>query len=174
MSYPSNPASVRSSACRSSVTTSCRAPALRALLLGLLSCGLPAAQAQNVPAAAAAPAAGNETEAIVLSPFSVTSASDAGYAAGDSLAASRFKTRLMDSAATVSVFTEQFLKDLGASSLAEVLEYGVNSNIDYDQNRPDPTMFYVDAGLQNTRINNRGLSGARLTDFFRSRMPGDA
>jgi outer membrane receptor protein involved in Fe transport len=155
------------------VTASRRAPALRALILGLLSCGLADAQAQNVPAAAAS-ASGNETEAIVLSPFSVTSASDTGYAAGDSLAASRFKTRLMDSASTVSVFTEQFLQDLGASSLAEVLEYGVNSNIDYDQNRPDPTMFYVDAGLQNTRINNRGLSGSSLTDFFRSRMPVDA
>ena len=35
-------------------------------------------------------------------------------------------------------------------------------------------MFYVDAGLQNTRINNRGLSGSSLTDFFRSRMPVDA
>lgn len=128
------------------------------------------------PTAASAPtgAANDGPAAVVLNPFSVTSESDVGYAAGDSLAASRFKTRLMDSAATVSVFTEEFLKDLGASTLAEVLEYGVNSNIDYDQNRPDPTMFYVDAGLQNTRINNRGLSGSSLTDFFRSRMPVDA
>lgn len=110
----------------------------------------------------------------MLSPFSVSSERDVGYAAGDSLAASRFNTRLMDSASTVAVFTEEFLRDLGASSLAEVLEYGVNSNIDYDQNRPDPTMFYVDAGLQGTRINNRGLLGSALTDFFRSRMPVDA
>jgi hypothetical protein len=35
-------------------------------------------------------------------------------------------------------------------------------------------MFYVDAGLQSTRINNRGLLGSSLTDFFRSRMPVDA
>lgn len=150
----------------------------RALLVGLLT--LVTADfvaAQSAPAsssAASADAPAQQSEAIVLSPFAVTSASDVGYAAGDSLAASRFKTRLMDSAATVSVFTEEFLKDLGASSLAEVLEYGVNSNIDYDQNRPDPTMFYVDAGLQSTRINNRGLSGSSLTDFFRSRMPVDS
>lgn len=114
------------------------------------------------------------TDPIELSPFTVSSDRDVGYAAGDSLAASRFNTRLMDSSATISVFTEEFLRDLGASTLAEVLEYGVNSNIDYDQNRPDPTMFYVDAGLQSTRINNRGLSGSSLTDFFRSRMPVDA
>ncbi len=150
-----------------------RARSPRVVLLSLLAfIAADLTSAQTVPPASAAPT--NATDAVVLSPFTVNSASDVGYAAGDSLAASRFKTRLMDSAATVSVFTEEFLKDLGASSLAEVLEYGVNSNIDYDQNRPDPTMFYVDAGLQNTRINNRGLSGSSLTDFFRSRMPVDA
>ena len=63
----------------------------------------------------------NATDPVVLTPFSVSSERDVGYAAGDSLAASRFNTRLMDSPATVSVFTEEFLKDLGASSLAEVL-----------------------------------------------------
>ena len=133
--------------------------------------GAASALAQTTSTSATTPA---PTDPIVLTPFSVSSERDVGYAAGDSLAASRFNTRLMDSAATISVFTEEFLKDLGASSLAEVLEYGVNSNIDYDQNRPDPTMFYVDAGLQNTRINNRGLLGSALTDFFRSRMPVDA
>ena len=142
----------------------------------------PSAFAQTTPLApgsttatgTGATSANRDGDPIVLSPFAVTSAGDVGYAAGDSLAASRFNTRLMDSAATISVFTEEFLRDLGASSLAEVLEYGVNSNLDYDQNRPDPTMFYVDAGLQSTRINNRGLLGSSLTDFFRSRMPVDA
>jgi len=141
-------------------------------LVFTLSAGLVAAQ--PAPASPTSASSASATDPIVLNPFSVSSERDVGYAAGDSLAASRFNTRLMDSAATVSVFTEQFLKDLGASSLAEVLEYGVNSNIDYDQNRPDPTMFYVDAGLQGTRINNRGLLGSSLTDFFRSRMPVDA
>jgi len=150
-----------------------------ALALALTAGGLAQAQAQTAAAPVTAgsgsgAAARAESAPVVLNPFSVTSASDVGYAAGDSLAASRFNTRLMDSAATVSVFTEEFLKDLGATTLAEVLEYGVNSNIDFDQNRPDPTMFYVDAGLQNTRINNRGLLGSSLTDFFRSRMPVDA
>lgn len=149
-------------------------PVAAALIAAALAASSSFAQNPATPATPAPAAAAAENDAIVLSPFSVNSASDVGYAAGDSLAASRFKTRLMDSAATVSVFTEEFLKDLGASTLAEVLEYGVNSNIDYDQNRPDPTMFYVDAGLQSTRINNRGLLGSSLTDFFRSRMPVDA
>jgi outer membrane receptor protein involved in Fe transport len=143
----------------------------RVCIIGLAALGALGVSAQVVPGA---PTPSKETDPVVLSPFSVTSASDVGYAAGDSLAASRFNTRLMDSAATVSVFTQEFLRDLGANTLAEVLEYGVNSNIDFDQNRPDPTMFYVDAGLQNTRINNRGLLGSSLTDFFRSRMPVDA
>jgi hypothetical protein len=147
-------------------------PVAAFLALGLCH---PAAQPTSGAAPVPAPGSGaRETDTIVLNPFSVSSERDVGYAAGDSLAASRFNTRLMDSASTINVFTEEFLKDLGASSLAEVLEYGVNSNIDYDQNRPDPTMFYVDAGLQSTRINNRGLLGSALTDFFRSRMPVDA
>ncbi len=132
----------------------------------------PAAPA--TPATATKVATSSDSAPVVLNPFTISSERDVGYAAGDSLAASRFNTRLMDSASTISVFTEEFLKDLGASTLAEVLEYGVNSNIDFDQNRPDPTMFYVDAGLQSTRINNRGLLGSSLTDFFRSRMPVDA
>lgn len=131
--------------------------------------------AQQAPAAAPPPAGQpNVQDAVQLSPFTVSSDRDVGYAAGDSLAASRFSTRLMDSSATISVFTEEFLKDLAAVDLSDVLEYGVNSNIDFDQNRPDPTMFYLDAGIQNTRINNRGLLGSALTDFFRSVMPVDA
>ncbi len=139
-----------------------------------LAAALSTFSAEPAPGASTSATPARDSEAIVLSPFSVASERDVGYAAGDSLAASRFNTRLMDSASTVNVFTEEFLRDLGATSLAKVLEYGVNSNLDYDQNRPDPTMFYVDAGLQGTRINNRGLLGSALTDFFRSRMPVDA
>ena len=144
MKSPAAPASPPHAVCRSAAFTRHHAPSVRGRVLGLLACAIASAQAQTIPAATAPSPA---TDAIVLSPFSVSSAGDVGYAAGDSLAANRFKTRLMDSAATVSVFTEEFLKDLGANTLAEVLEYGVNSNVDYDQNRPDPTMFYVDAGL---------------------------
>ena len=138
----------------------------------LLAAAAGPGHAQATAPAATPPVAGGE--AVQLSPFTVSSSRDVGYAAGDSLAASRFSTRLMDSAATISVFTEEFLRDLAAVDLADVLEYGVNSNIDYDQNRPDPTMFYFDAGILNTRINNRGLLGSALTDFFRSVMPVDA
>src|SRR5688572_15273678 len=147
------------------------------LFLALLTACLatPSITAQpNAPTTGTTRATSTPDSTIGLNPFAISSERDVRYAAGDSIAASRFNTRLMDSASTISVFTEEFLKDLGASTLAEVLEYGVNSNVDYDQNRPDPTMFYVDAGLQNTRINNRGLLGSALTDFFRSRMPVDA
>src|SRR5687768_1781883 len=56
-------------------------------LLARSAFGCSSARAQTTTPGA--PAAG-ETAPIVLSPFSVTSASDVGYAAGDSLAASRF------------------------------------------------------------------------------------
>src|SRR5688572_29726862 len=92
--------------------------AFGAILVVSLLVGKVAAQPTPAPAppTTAAGAAG-ESDAIVLNPFSVSSERDVGYAAGDSLAASRFNTRLMDSASTISVFTEEFLKDLGASSL---------------------------------------------------------
>ncbi len=147
-------------------------------LLIVLALGAVVARAQVAPGAAGARPSGappqDEKAPVVLSPFTVTSDADAGYQAGNTLAGSRFNTKLSETPASVSVFTEEFLKDLGATNLAQVLEYGVNSNADFNAVTTAPSFFFFDSGLLNdVRVNNRGLAGSRTVDFLESSLPLD-
>ena len=112
---------------------------------------------------------------MVLSPFSVSGDQDKGYQAGNTLAGSRLNTKLSETAASVSVFTEEFLKDLGATNLAQVLEYGVNANADFNTNSTAASFLFYDGGLLNdVRINNRGLAGSKSVDFLETTLPIDS
>ncbi|WP_414662764.1 TonB-dependent siderophore receptor [Horticoccus sp. 23ND18S-11] len=123
-----------------------------------------------------APASGKvEVSTVVLSPFTVTSSADVGYQAANTLAGSRMNTKLSETPASVSVFTEEFLKDLGATSLADVLEYGVNANADFNAVSTAPSFFYMDGALLNgVRVNNRGLFASQTVDFLETTLPIDA
>jgi len=69
---------------------------------------------------------------VQLSPFEVTSNTDVGYQATDTMAGSRMNTALKDIAASISVFTEEFMKDINATDLIEVMAYGNNFQPDLD------------------------------------------
>src|SRR5687768_18213372 len=105
----------------------------RSLLCGAL---LPAALlAQIAPAPSAstssadrAPAAGDVVE---LSPFEVKP-DDVGYQAGNTTSGSRLNTRLKDTPATISAFTPEFLSDIAATNLEEMLGYATNVEADFD------------------------------------------
>ncbi|MBI5689775.1 MAG: TonB-dependent receptor plug domain-containing protein [Verrucomicrobia bacterium] len=126
--------------------------------------------AQSVPTVAE-PA---KSDTVILSPFTVTSDTDRGYQAGNTLAGSRMNTKLSETPASVSVFTAEFLKDLGATDLADVLEYAVNANADFNAVSTAPSFFYMDGGLLNSvRVNNRGLSASRTIDFLDTTLPMD-
>ena len=71
----------------------------------------------------------SKEEAIVLSPFEVTADSDKGYQAGDTLAGTRFKTELKDTAASISVLTADFLSDVGANDLTDALKYSASAQL---------------------------------------------
>jgi outer membrane receptor protein involved in Fe transport len=66
----------------------------------------------------------------MLSPFQVSAADDDGYVAASSLAGSRMKTPLRDTAASISVMTEEFLADIGANDLTTALEWANNVQLD--------------------------------------------
>ena len=133
----------------------------------------PFATAQSVPPAP--PSLKPDSDPIVLSPFTVTSSADAGYQAGNTLAGSRMNTKLSETPASVSVFTEEFLRDLGATNLADVLEYGVNSNADFNAVSTAPSFFYMDGALLNgVRVNNRGLGASQAIDFLETTLPIDS
>jgi outer membrane receptor protein involved in Fe transport len=90
------------------------------------------AQTANPPALGTASSSAGDGSVVRLSPFEVTSSSDVGYQATDTLAGSRMNTSLRDVAASISVFTEEFMKDINATDLKEVLVYGVNFQPDLD------------------------------------------
>src|SRR4051812_6533484 len=74
--------------------------------------------------AAAAPApAVNKEEPIELSPFVVSTQADTGYAATNTLDGSRLNTALRDTPGAISVFTKDFLDDIGATNMEEILRY---------------------------------------------------
>ena len=74
--------------------------------------------AQTTPPA---PAAVTQEEAIVLSPFTVNTSLDEGYAATQTMSGTRLATNLRDVASVVSPMTIDFLKDIDATNLQQAI-----------------------------------------------------
>lgn len=92
---------------------------LRVFWVLLISSALTAEmQAQAVPVAKPAP---GDDSVTVLSPFVVSADADDGYASTESASASRFKQKLKDIPQSISILSDQYLKDIGAVDLADVL-----------------------------------------------------
>jgi iron complex outermembrane receptor protein len=96
------------------------AGAILALILG-------AAGGAHAQPAAAPSARGDEV--ITLSEFQVNTSADKGYRAGNSVSATRIDTPIKDLPFAISAFTQQFITDVGARDLFDVVQYapGVTS-----------------------------------------------
>lgn len=75
-----------------------------------------------------APAKSDESP-IVLSPFEVTSQKDTGYQASETLAGTRIRTDLKDVGGALSVYTKDFMKDIGATDIGTLLQYTTNAEV---------------------------------------------
>lgn len=64
-----------------------------------------------------------DEEVVVLSPFMVMAPEATGYHAATTLAGTRIRTELRDIGSAVSVVTGEFLRDIGATSNADLLQY---------------------------------------------------
>jgi len=84
-----------------------------------------------------------EKDAIILSPFTVTSENDQGYYAPDGVAGTRTRTELINLPLSMTVFTEEFIKDIGARDLIDVVAYasGVSVGTGQATNEGDNTSF---------------------------------
>ena len=131
------------------------------------------AQSKQAPASSLEPkAASDQQTPIELNPFEVREDQDRGYAAQNTVAGSRLNTSLMDTPAAISVFTTQFIEDIGATNVDDLVGYAVNTSnnvLDGTNNqlaRYDPI------------ISIRGISadggGGRFTNFFPSTVTQDA
>lgn len=69
----------------------------------------------------------DDDDIIQLSPFIVDGSGDMGYTATASLAGGRLATNLRDTAAAVTVLTEEFIRDIGATSFLEAARWAPNA-----------------------------------------------
>ncbi len=86
--------------------------------LATLLVALPLA-AQTNPASTSASA----DEAVRLPEFTVSSEKANRYAPGDSISAARIRTALIDTSASISVISSDFLQDIGAQSILDATRY---------------------------------------------------
>lgn len=124
-----------------------------------------------------APAEDTDANVFELNPFVVESSGNMGYMATSTLAGTRLNTDIKDVGAAVSVYTEEFLADIDAKSVEDILTYttstegaGMQGNFagftgeNSDEVRANPE------GVNRVRA----LSDAtRTRDFFQSVIPGD-
>ncbi|MDQ8180291.1 TonB-dependent receptor plug domain-containing protein [Pelagicoccus sp. SDUM812005] len=100
-----------------------------------------------------------EEEVFELSPFEVDGSQDQGYRAENTLAGSRLNMSLEDVAQSVNVLTMEFLEDVGAENIDDILLYAVNAEPDHGdaptglatEENVGTTLNFVANGLQNIR-----------------------
>ncbi|MFZ5496996.1 MAG: TonB-dependent siderophore receptor [Verrucomicrobiota bacterium] len=92
---------------------------LRRGVLTLLSLGFSLLVLRAQPASS--PVEGDTT--VVLPAFTVSASKDRGYQAGNSVSATRVDTPIKDLPFSVSAFTEQFVDDIGARDLYDVVKF---------------------------------------------------
>ena len=152
-------------------------------LLGLLALlAGPVLLAQTTPTESAT----DTDDVITLSPFEVNSEADTGYVAGGTLSGTRLRTDLRDVAASTQILTRQFIDDVGATNLADLLVYtngtevsGLGGNmssfdiggsgVDVEQVNRQPGSIVRIRGI------GSGTTGSdQARDFFTTDAPSDS
>ncbi len=121
----------------------------------------------------------NEDDIFTLSPFEVVGSEAEGYNAETTLAGNRLRTNLRDVGSAVSVVTEQFLKDVGATDNASLLVYALGAEVGGMEGNfagtGDTAILNEDTIRPNENTRIRGLAAADNTrGFFRSEIPWDS
>ena len=138
-----------------------------------LFAGLSVATAQNE----------DDEDLYTLSPFTIDESETVGYLATSTLAGTRIKTDLKDLGASISVVTEEFMNDVGATDAGTLLSYiggaevgGYQGNFAGGTEQAQSRVYLTEERTnpqRNQRI--RGLGDADLTrGFFLTDMPFDS
>lgn len=137
----------------------------------------PPDQGQTKPATAVAANSAESEQVVVLSPFVVEASEDKGYTATSTLAGTRVRTDLKDIASSISVVTEQFLKDTGATNSGDLLVYTPSTEVaglrgNFSGVSASGGIYQENTVSQTTRV--RGLDSADNTrDYFLTDIPWD-
>ncbi|MEY4939360.1 MAG: Ferripyoverdine receptor precursor [Verrucomicrobiota bacterium] len=100
-----------------------------ALMAGWIALALAPAHAQTAPAGSRSVTVAASEKPLMLPEFTVNTTADRGYRAANSISATRIETSIAELPFSISAFTEQFIADIGARELFDVVRYsaGVNS-----------------------------------------------
>ncbi|MCB1121496.1 MAG: hypothetical protein KJT03_08105, partial [Verrucomicrobiae bacterium] len=113
----------------------------------------------------------SEGDLYELSPFMVNPSDNEGYQATSTLSGTRLNTALTDIAASVSVFTKEFLDDVGATSIQDAYLYSVNTENE-NEFAPNDTEGNDVSSTNNSRV--RGLvASTTTTGFFDTHFRAD-
>ncbi|HEY0945655.1 MAG TPA: TonB-dependent receptor [Opitutaceae bacterium] len=126
---------------------------------GIVLCALLLASAPPLPAQAPAP----DDDTIVLSEFTVSTAQDQGYRAGNSVSATRIDTPIKDLPFAVNAFTEQFIADTGARDLQDIVKYAPGVTGAGREFVSGNTRFNI-RGFDTSTPQRNGFVGARYVD----------
>ena len=156
-----------------SASTTVKSRNFLTVLTGLLV-GVATVPAQTSTAGAPASAVNPPpADTVVLSPFEVTTSSDVGYIATNSLAGSRLNASLKDTPAIIDVFTKEFLADIGATNLEQAMVYANNSQTDDgDTLRVNNGISQIAAG-NSYNFRSRGILGNSTRNYFETRLGTD-
>lgn len=106
---------------------------------------------------------------VELSPFIVSTQSERGYAATNTLDGSRLNTPLRDTPAAISVFTRDFLDDIGATNMEEILRYDISAEINKGDADPGGGGAQINMfGDQGLTYRSRGLTGGYSINGFQT------
>ena len=82
-----------------------------------------------LPFGAQAQESREEDKTYELTPFTIEEGSESGYYASQTLAGGRIKQSLKDTGAAVQVVTAEFMEDIGATDIEELLQYTTSSEV---------------------------------------------
>jgi iron complex outermembrane receptor protein len=143
------------------------------------SMAIKAAPLPNESRAAPAPARGDRPtlpstvasdEAIELSPFVVTTDKDVGYLAANTAAGSRLNTALIDTPASISELTKEFLADINANNTMDAVEFSLGFQVDRPGGNDNVTQFQSQAAI----ARGLGRSNTVSRDYFPWNLSDDA
>lgn len=139
-----------------------------ALTLSLL---VGTALAQSVPPPAPSAASAAQGTPIELNPFVITAEIDNSYAAKDTLSGTRLRTEIKNVASSMSVITSEMLRDMGATSFYDVVDF-LPSSFSYGSNEGDVSANGLRTG---SPFVVRGYRSDSLsTNFFTANFPVDS
>lgn len=123
---------------------------------------------------------GDDEKVVKLTPFEVTTGRDTGYQATETLAGTRIRTDLKDVGGGLSVYTKDFMQDIGATDVGSLLQYTTNAEVagtlgtytglGNGTSVSEVGSLRAPSGVQRVR----GLSAADIArDFFVTDIPFD-